>query len=328
MAYTNSPLVDYKKISPNKSNGRVHATHNPKGVIDTITIHHTAGKLSIESLGNVFAPSSRKASSNYGVGDDGRIGMYVEEKDRSWCTSSAANDYRAITLEVVNSQSGGNWPVSDKALAATIKLCIDICKRNNIKKINFTGDKKGNLTMHKWFANTNCPGPYLESKFPYIANEINKALNGTPAPEPPKGQVLYRVQTGAFSNKANANALEAKLKKAGFDTYMVKVGNLYKVQVGAFGVKANADTMAKKLKAAGFDTYITTESGTPVQSNIKAPTLKVGSKVKVTGTNYATGQSIPSFVRNNTYTIQQISGDKVLLKEIISWVYKKDVKLV
>ena len=109
---------------------------------------------------------------------------------------------------------------------------------------------------------------------------------------------------------------------------MVKVGNLYKVQVGAFGVKANADTMAKKLKAAGFDTYITTESGTPVPSNIKAPTLKVGSKVKVTGTNYATGQSIPSFVRNNTYTIQQISGDKVLLKEIISWVYKKDVKLV
>ena len=143
-----------------------------------------------------------------------------------------------------------------------------------------------------------------------------------------KKDVYFRVQTGAFTVKENADKWLEEVKKAGFDTYMVKVGNLYKVQVGAFGVKANADTMAKKLKAAGFDTYIITESGTPVQSNIKAPTLKVGSKVKVTGTNYATGQSIPSFVRNNTYTIQQISGDKVLLKEIISWVYKKDVKLV
>ena len=267
MTYSNSPLVNYKKISPNKSNGRIHPTHNPKGVIDTITIHHTAGKLSIESLGNVFAPSSRQASSNYGVGDDGRIGMYVEEKDRSWCTSSTANDCRAITIEVVNSQSGGNWPVSDKALAATIKLCIDICKRNNIKKINFTGDKTGNLTMHKWFANTNCPGPYLESKFPYIANEINKALTNTaPASEKPSGQVLYRVQTGAFRVKKNADELLAKVKAAGFDTYMVQVDGLYKVQVGAYSVKANADTMANKLKAKGFDTYITTQGGTAVAS--------------------------------------------------------------
>jgi len=274
MAYTNSPLVNYTKISPNKSSGRVHSTHNPKGVIDTITIHHTAGKLSIETLGNVFAPTSRQASSNYGVGDDGRIGMYVEERDRSWCTSSAANDYKAVTLEVVNSQSGGDWLVSDKALAATIKLCIDICKRNNIKKINFTGDKTGNLTMHKWFANTNCPGPYLESKFPYIASEINKGLNATvtPTPTPEPSKLLYRVQTGAFSVRKNADALEAKLKKAGFDTYMVQVGNLFKVQVGAYGVKANADAMATKLKKAGFDTFITTESGSPVGAT--TPTKK------------------------------------------------------
>ncbi len=276
MKYTNSPLVEHTRISPNRSKGRVHATHNPKGVIDVITIHHTAGKISLETLGNIFAPSSRQASSNYGVGDDGRIGMYCEEKDRSWCTSSAANDYRAITIEVVNSQSGGNWPVSDKALAATIKLCIDICKRNNIKEIRFTGDKKGNLTMHKWFANTNCPGPYLESKFPYIAAEINKALKGKEEPKPtpaPSGK-LYRVQTGAFGVRKNADNLEAKLKKAGFDTYMVKVGNLYKVQVGAYSVKANADAMAAKLKKAGFDTFITTESGSPVGNAPTAPAKK------------------------------------------------------
>jgi hypothetical protein len=281
MTYTNSSLVNYKKISPNKSNGRVHPTYNPKGVIDTITIHHTAGKLSIESLGNVFSSGSREASSNYGVGDDGRIGMYVEEKDRSWCTSSAANDYRAITIEVVNSQSGGNWPVSDKALATTIKLCIDICKRNNIKKINFTGDKKGNLTMHKWFASTSCPGPYLESKFPYIANEINKALAEKPAPEKPNGQVLYRVQTGAFSVKKNADELLKKVKAAGFDAYLARVDGLYKVQVGAYSVKANADTMANKLRAKGFDTYITAQAGNAVQPNVEAkkPVKEVAKEV-------------------------------------------------
>jgi N-acetyl-anhydromuramyl-L-alanine amidase AmpD/TusA-related sulfurtransferase len=324
---SNSPLVSYTKISPNKTSPRNHK-------IDTITIHCVVGQTSVETLGNVFAPASRKASSNYGVGYDGRIGMYVEEKDRSWCTSSSANDNRAITIEVA-SDTKHPYAVTDKALEATIELCVDICKRNGIKQLLWKGDKnligqvdKQNMTVHRWFANKSCPGEYLYSKHLYIAAEVNKRLN-PPKPTPkPDSKVLYRVQTGAFSNKANADALEAKLKKAGFDTYMVKVENLYKVQVGAFGVKANADTMAKKLKAAGFDTYITTESRTPVQSNIKAPTLKVGSKVKVTGTNYATGQSIPSFVRNNTYTIQQISGDKVLLKEIISWVYKKDVKLV
>jgi len=323
---SNSSLVSYTRISPNKTSPR-------KNKIDTITIHCVVEQLSVETIGNVFAPTSRQASSNYGIGPDGRVGMYVEEKDRSWCTSSSANDNRAITIEVA-SDTTHPYKVTAAAYEALIKLCADICKRNDIKELKWKADKsligqvdKQNMTVHRWFANKSCPGDYLYNLHGDIANRVNKLLN--PVPEKPSTEkVLYRVQTGAFSNKAYADALEAKVKKAGFDTYMVKVGNLYKVQVGAFGVKANADTMAKKLKAAGFDTYITTESGTPVQSNIKAPTLKVGSKVKVTGTNYATGQSIPSFVRNNTYTIQQISGDKVLLKEIISWVYKKDVKLV
>lgn len=334
MAYTNSPLVNYKKISPNKSAGRVHATHNPKGVIDKITIHHTAGKLSIETLGSVFAPATRQASSNYGVGDDGRIGMYCEEKDRSWCTSSAANDYRAITIEVVNSASGGNWPVSDKALAATIELCVDICKRNGIKKLNFTGDKDGNLTMHKWFAATNCPGPYLESKFPYIAAEVNKKLNAViEKPAAPKSAALYFVQTGSYSIKSNADAEYYKVKAAGFDVLMKQVGGSYKVQVGAFGVKTNADAMAAKLKAAGFDTYITTTDGIIVQPGpAPAPAKKiaVGSKVKINtaATKYSTGQAIPAWVKANTYTVQQISGEKALLKEITSWVNLKDLTAV
>lgn len=166
---SNSPLVNYIKISPNSTNPR-------KSTIKKITIHHMAGNLSVETCGNVFAPRTRKGSANYGIGSDGRVGMYVEEKNRAWTSSNADNDNQAVTIEVANDVIGGNWHVSDKALAKLIDLCTDICKRNGIKKLNFTGDKNGNLTMHKYFAATACPGQYLESKFPYIANEVNKRL--------------------------------------------------------------------------------------------------------------------------------------------------------
>jgi TusA-related sulfurtransferase len=323
---SNSSLVSYTRISPNKTSPR-------KNKIDTITIHCVVGQLSVETIANVFAPTSRQASSNYGIGPDGRVGMYVEEKDRSWCTSSAANDNRAITIEVA-SDTTHPYKVTAAAYESIIKLCADICKRNDIKELKWKGDKsligqvdKQNMTVHRWFANKSCPGDYLYNLHGDIANRVNKLLNIVPETSPNE-KVLYRVQTGAFSNKANADALEVKIKKAGFDTYMVKVGNLYKVQAGAFGVKANADAMANKLKAAGFDTYITKESRTPVQTGNTVPTLKVGSKVKIIGNTYATGQSVPSWVKNNTYTVQQISGDKVLLKEIVSWMFKKDIQII
>ena len=166
---SNSKLVDYTRLSPNYS---IRTSE-----IKKITIHHMAGNLSVETCGKVFSTKERKASSNYGVGSDGRIGLYVEEKNRAWTSSNRANDNQAVTIEVANDEIGGNWHVSDKALAATIDLCVDICKRNGIKKLNFTGDRNGNLTMHRYFSNTCCPGPYLESKFEYIANEVNKRLN-------------------------------------------------------------------------------------------------------------------------------------------------------
>lgn len=183
---SNSPLVNYTRISPNSTNPR-------KNPISVITIHHMAGNLSVESCGNVFAATSRQASSNYGIGTDGRVGLYVDEANRSWCSSNAANDNKAVTIEVANDDTtSGTWHVSDTALAKLIDLCVDICKRNGIPKLNYTGDKSGNLTMHKWFAATACPGPYLESKFPYIAAEVNKRLTGaddTPASETPAAPV-------------------------------------------------------------------------------------------------------------------------------------------
>lgn len=260
---SNSPLVSYTKISPNKSSPRNHK-------IDTVTIHCVVGQCSVETLGNVFAPTSRQASSNYGIGYDGRIGMYVEEKDRSWCSSNAANDNRAITIEVA-SDTKEPYAVNAKAYAALIDLLVDICKRNGIKELVWSTNKADrvnhkndcNMTVHRDYANKSCPGTYLYERHAQIASEVNKRLGSTnikPAPEKPSGG-LYRVQTGAFKSKTNADTMLAKVKAKGFDTYMVKVGDLYKIQVGAFKVKANAEAMMKKLQAAGFSAFITTEEG-------------------------------------------------------------------
>lgn len=260
---SNSPLVNYTKISPNKSSPRNHK-------IDTVTIHCVVGQCSVETLGNVFAPASRQASSNYGIGYDGRIGMYVEEKDRSWCSSNAANDNRAITIEVA-SDTKEPYAVNAKAYAALIDLLVDICKRNGIKELVWSTNKADrvnhkngcNMTVHRDYANKSCPGTYLYERHAQIASEVNKRLGSTnikPAPEKPSGG-LYRVQTGAFKSKTNADAMLAKVKAKGFGTYMVKVGDLYKIQVGAFKVKANAEAMMKELQATGFSAFITTEEG-------------------------------------------------------------------
>lgn len=213
-----SPLVDYVRISPNSTNPR-------QDKIRKITIHHMAGNLSVESCGNVFQDRNREASSNYGIGTDGRVGLYVEEENRAWTSSSKINDNQAVTIEVANDSKSPDWHVSDKALKKTIELCADICRRNGIEKLNFTGDSTGNLTMHKMFTATTCPGPYLESKFPYIASEVNKRL--AKGNEQPKEEAntakLYRVQVGAYSKRENGEAMLKRLKEAGFDGFITEV---------------------------------------------------------------------------------------------------------
>lgn len=189
---SNSSLAVYKKLSPNCSKPR-----NQK--ITKITIHHMAGNLTIERCGELFAAPSRKASSNYGIGSDGRVGLYVEEANRSWCSGNADNDNKAITIEVANDGGAPDWHVSDKALTSLIELCVDICKRNGIQKLNFTGNKNGNLTMHSYFQATACPGPYLKSKFQYIADEVNKRLGQpeTKPTEPAKPTTNFMVKVTA-----------------------------------------------------------------------------------------------------------------------------------
>ena len=169
---SNSSMVSHINRSPNFSsrNGRK---------ITKITPHHVSGVVSVETLGNIFAPTARQASSNYGIGNDGRVGLYVDEANRAWTSSSYENDSRAVTIEVSNSSMGGDWPVSEAAWNTLVNLCVDICKRNDIPKLVWTGGPDGTLTMHKMFANTDCPGPYLERRMPELARQVNAILAGT-----------------------------------------------------------------------------------------------------------------------------------------------------
>lgn len=204
MGFTNSKLVNYTKISPNKTENRNHT-------IDTVTIHCAVGQVSVQTLGEIFAPESRKASSNYGIGYDGSIGMYVEEKDRSWCTSSSSNDHRAITIEVACDPTAP-YAVNGKAYASLINLLVDICERNHIKKLKWRADKsligqvsKQNMTVHRWFSATECPGEYLYNRMDVIAAEVNKQLSVKNTSDASKAD-----ESKSYKVKVTASALNVR----------------------------------------------------------------------------------------------------------------------
>lgn len=278
---SNSSLISYTKLSPNCDHPRNHA-------IDKITIHHMAGDLSVETCGNLFAKPSYEASSNYGIGSDGRVGLYVNEGDRAWASASPSNDNRAVNIEVANDATGGDWPVSDAAYSKLIDLCVDICQRNGIKALNYTGDADGNLTEHRMFAATACPGPYLHERMGRIAAEVNNRLDKTSHPSEIVTQVAWEVIRGEWGNGSDRRQ---RLEAAGYDYDAVQdrvnellnskeeteqpaeptpaepvepapepeqpaADKLYRVQVGAFAVRANAERMLAKLKTAGFDGFV------------------------------------------------------------------------
>ena len=166
---SNSAMVEYTLISPHRTSPRVYP-------ISKITIHHMAGNMTIEQCCRLF--QTREASSNYCIDNSCRVGMPCEEKDRAWCSANYDNDHRAINIELANDGGAPDWHVSDAVIEKCIELCVDICQRNGIEKLVFTGDRTGNLTQHNYFCATACPGPYLKTKFPYIAEEVNKRLQG------------------------------------------------------------------------------------------------------------------------------------------------------
>ncbi len=166
----NSSLVDYVFLSPNADFPR-------EDEIKKITIHHMAGDLGLEELGEAFGERDRRASANYAIDGAGRIALYVEESNRAWTSSNEENDNQAVTIEVANDEIGGDWHVGSAAYGTLIDLCEDICRRNGIEELVYTGDADGNLTIHKMFKeDTECPGPYLENKMEEIAVKVNERL--------------------------------------------------------------------------------------------------------------------------------------------------------
>lgn len=241
---SNSSLATYVKLSP-------HCVKRTKP-ITKITIHHMAGNLSVETCGNVFQ-GSRKASSNYGIGTDGRIGLYVEESSRSYASSSADNDQVAVTIEVSNCSGEPDWKVSDKAYESLINLCVDICQRNGIKQLIWTGDKKGNLTIHKMFKATACPGPFLESRMPIIASEVNARLNSQ------KAQIEPKTEKTVISTPKTTEAVEKAQSKAegcsnGKEKKVIAKSGL-NMRVGAGTGKKIVATIPFKAKVVWYGYY-------------------------------------------------------------------------
>ena len=228
MAYTNSPLVAYTKLSPHHSGQRTHS-------IDRITPHCVVGQCSVETLGEIFYPVSRQASCQYGIGVDGRVGMYVEEKNRSWCSSSNANDQRAITIECA-SDTTHPYAFRDNVYNRLIELCVDICKRNGKNKLLWLGDKDKTLayepkagemvlTVHRWFANKSCPGDWMYARMGDLANKVTAQLGGTTT-ETPKKEDTTPVAVGTSNNE---KTIWDYLKGKGLNDYAVAgiMGNLY-----------------------------------------------------------------------------------------------------
>ena len=280
---SNSPLVDYTRISPNKNSPRNHK-------IDTITIHCVVGQCTVETLGNIFAPTSRQASSNYGVGTDGKIGMYVEEKDRSWCSSSAANDNRAVTIEVA-SDTKHPYAVNDRAFAALLDLVTDIRKRNGIKKLVWSTKKADrmnhkngcNMTVHRDYANKSCPGDYLYNRHGEIAAEVNRRLGVTDtAPDAGAGQgvTVYTVKKGD-----TLSAIAAKH------------GTTYQKIAAYNGIKnPNVIRVGQKIKIP---------TATAPESFAKGDKAKVLNAVTYDGRSFKTYYDV--------YDVIEVSGDRVVI---------------
>lgn len=280
---SNSPLVDYTRISPNKNSPRNHK-------IDTITIHCVVGQCTVETLGNIFAPTSRQASSNYGVGTDGKIGMYVEEKDRSWCSSNAANDNRAVTIEVA-SDTKHPYAVNDRAFAALLDLVTDICKRNGIKKLVWSTKKADrvnhkngcNMTVHRDYANKSCPGDYLYNRHGEIAAEVNRRLgvaDTAPDAGAARGVTVYTVKKGDTLSQIAA-----------------KYGTTYQAIAAFNGIKnPNVIRVGQKIK---------------IPASTAPAALKKGDRVKVL--NAVTYDGKPFRTYYDTYDVIQVSGARVVI---------------
>lgn len=307
MKMSNSPLVSYTKISPNKTSPR-----NKK--IDTITIHCVVGQCSVETLGNIFAPTSRQASSNYGVGVDGRIGMYVEEKDRSWCSSNAANDHRAITIEVA-SDTTEPYAVNDKAFAALIDLVTDICQRNGIKKLVWSTNKEDrvnhkngcNMTVHRDYANKSCPGTYLYERHGQIADEVNKRLGSYE--ESTAGTTDAQASSQTLTVGTEVNFTGTKHYTSAYKTATGKNCKAGKAKITAIAAGKAHPYHLVAVSGKGSTVYGWVDAADV--SVAADQTIQKGDKVKVLKAQTYNGGTFKTYY--DVYDVIQVNGDRVVI---------------
>lgn len=265
MAYTNSSMVVYTKLSPNHSGQRTHS-------IDRITPHCVVGQATAERICECFISPDRQASCNYGIGTDGRVSLCVEEKNRSWCSSSRENDQRAITIECA-SDTSAPYAMNSKVYESLVKLCTDICQRNGKKKLLWLADKTKTLnyapkademvlTVHRWFANKSCPGDWMYARMGDLASKVTAALSGTVTTQ----KQLYRVrktwsdsksQKGAYKILANAKACADK--NPGYSVFDTDGNAVYTSETGSVGVPGDATF---KVRVSVSDLNIRSGPGT------------------------------------------------------------------
>lgn len=244
-----------------------------KKPIRVLIPHHNAGVVSGQNLANYIKTTTRALSATYIIGQKGEVFQGLDESLEPYTTSNRAIDTEAITFEIANSKGAPNWEISDDSFDALVELSIDICKRHGIKEVKYTGDKSGNIHLHKWYASTNCPGPYVESLMPEYARRVNEGL------KPPEGDKLYKIQIGAYSVKANAEkALKEAIAKGYKDAYIVETGSV-------------------------------TKPSEPIKPTIREGVIVSIRK----GAKSYEGKSIASWVFNQKYRVDELKGDRALL---------------
>jgi hypothetical protein len=332
MAFTNSPLVTYKNLTKDFS------TRN--GKIDTITIHCYVGQVTAKEGCDYFVTSNRKVSSNYVVGKDGSIGLSVEEKNRAWTSggidkktgkpievngiSGADNDHRAVTIEVA-CDTKKPYAVTDEAYNALIQLVADICKRNNIKELKWNADKslvgqvdKQNMTVHRWFASTECPGDWLYSHMDDIAAKVNAILKPKKTPTKKPSKPKAKFAKGDKVTVKKAVTYDGKSFKTYYDVYDVIDIKGDKVVIGVNGTVTAAVKDENLTKAASTSTA--------------KKEIKVGSTVKVKkGAKTFNGGHLASFVYERNHKVKEVNVDRVVITYngiVIAAVRKSDLTVI
>lgn len=270
--------------------------------IRTITIHHMAGVNSAEGCGNIFANPARNGSTHYGIGNDGKIGCYVEEENVAWANNSWASNCESVTIENSNSSLGGDYPVGDATFNSLIKLVADIAKRNNLGKL-IPGD---NLVWHSMYVATTCPGNYLRSKVQYIADEANK-INGQPTPAPTPTPTPTPTSGFAVGDKV--------VPKTFVDyngTRLLKTRDFYFINsISGNRAVLAADRVNGPIYAAMNTNNLNKVGGGNTPAPAPSTAIKVGDSV--VPTKFVDYNGTPLYNMNRVYIVSQLQGDRAVL---------------